>query len=161
MLYAYYKNLPGQKGLPERDAVLTRLGEHERMLTGEVAKTDALAREARDQGDERRASGLSGKARSLRGELDYLKTMQDLALHDETNMELNVGVPVLMLHGTDDNAVSIHYARRFAEANPKVKLVEYPGIGHGMDSEDRKLERDAHKDMVGQIHGFLKDLEAK
>jgi pimeloyl-ACP methyl ester carboxylesterase len=161
MLYAYYKNLTQQKGLPEREAVVARLGEHERWLTGEIAKTDSLAREARDQGDDRRAAGLSGKVRGLRGELDYLKTMQDLALHDETNMELNVGVPVLMLHGTDDHAVSIHYARRFAEANPKVKLVEYEGIGHGMDSEDRRLERDARKDMVGQIHGFLKELEAK
>jgi pimeloyl-ACP methyl ester carboxylesterase len=161
MLYAYYKNLTGQKGLPERETVVARLAEHEHWLSGEVDKTDALAREARNHGEEDRAAGLSGKARSLRGELGYLKTMQDLALHDETKMELDVGVPVLMLHGIDDHAVSIHYARRFAEANPKVNLVEYPGIGHGLDSRNAKLERDAHQDMIGRIYGFLNELEGK
>jgi pimeloyl-ACP methyl ester carboxylesterase len=154
MLYAYWKNLTGERGLPEsRETIIARLAEHEETLRGKLATA----------GDDKL------KARKLRGELGYLKTMQDLALHDETNMELDVGVPVLMLHGTDDESVSIHYAHRFAEANPKVKLVEYPGLGHGMDAADKelgraareKLEREAHKDMSVRIHGFLKELEAK
>ncbi len=165
MLYAYYKNLTHPKGLPEREAVVARLGEHERWLTTARSPrpTRLLAKRATRAATTTGRRGFPARCARLRGELpDSSKDdVQDLALHDETNMELDVGVPMLMLHGTDDHAVSIHYARRFAEANPKVKLVEYEGIGHGMDSEDRKLERDAHKDMVGQIHGFLKELEAK
>jgi len=37
----------------------------------------------------------------------------------------------LVFHGTEDHAVSIHYARRLAASNPKtVQLVELAGVGH-------------------------------
>ncbi len=145
MLYSYYKNLTGQKGLPDERQIEAVLAQHGATLRARLGEIDPA----------------SGEAKHLRGELSYLATMMDLAKHDETKMELEVGVPMLMLHGIDDGAVSIHYARRFAAANPKVNLVEYPGIGHGMDAEDRGVETTAQRDMTTRIHNFLLTLNVK
>ena len=145
MLYAYYKNLTGERGLPDAAKVAARLDAHEQWLRSELPKHPPDSKEAN----------------GLRGELGYLATMKDLIGHDESNLELGVPVPTLHLHGTDDEAVSIHYARRFAEQNPKVKLVEYAGINHGMNSKDPAVNGPARKDMTVQINDFLKSLEVK
>lgn len=146
MMYSYYKNLTGERGLPDEQKLIATLEHHQANLR------NALDRPHIDDKERKH----------LYGELHYLTTMMDLAKHNETKMELDVGVPTLMLHGTDDTAVSIHYAKRFAGANPKVNLVEYPGIGHGMDNEkDRDLEKNAQRDMATRIHNFLLHLDAK
>ncbi len=145
MLYAYYKNLTGERGLPDSAKIAARLDVHEQWLRNELPKHDPDSKEAH----------------GVRGELGYLATMQDLVKHDEPNLELGVAVPTLHLHGTDDEAVSIHYARRFAEQNPKVKLVEYQGINHGMNSKDPAVNESARRDMTVQINDFLKSLEVK
>jgi len=143
MLYAYWKNLTGQKGLPDAKTVLETLAKHEHGLRTRLAEIDPGSKEAR----------------GIRGALGYHATMTDLALHDETAMEIGMKVPMLMLHGTADDAVSIHYARRFAEANPMVKFVEYAGVHHGMDSEDEKLGLAAKLDMTSKIHDFIASLK--
>ncbi|MEO9193217.1 MAG: alpha/beta hydrolase [Polyangia bacterium] len=145
MLYSYWKNLTGERGLPDKAKVTARLAAHEQWLRTERAH----------------AEPGSKAERGMTGELQYLATMQDLVHHDETNLELGVTVPTLHLHGIEDDAVSIHYARRFAEQNPKVKLVEFAGVDHGMHSRDGILDRAAGISMTQHINEFLKTLEAK
>jgi len=114
MLYSYWKRLTGERGLPDDRGVIHR-------------RLDAYRGELRRQLGA--ARGL--EAMQLRGELDYLAVMKDLVSFDEARVERGLERPTLVLHGTDDQAVSIHYARRLAEANPGVRLVEIPEVGHG------------------------------
>ena len=43
-----------------------------------------------------------------------------------------ISVPTLLLHGTADVAVPIALARQTAGAIRNAKLVEYPGVSHGL-----------------------------
>jgi pimeloyl-ACP methyl ester carboxylesterase len=162
MLYAHWKNLTGEKGVPEdRGRVIRRLDEHDGWLRGELQGVEnALRRVPGWDHDEKER--LEDKADYLRGELSYNATMRDLADHDETGLESTVKKPTLVFHGTDDKAVSIHYARRFAEANPTVRLVELQDLGHGLDNR-RRFDRAHHeavdRNMGTEIVRFLKQLD--
>ncbi len=143
MLYAYYKQITGQRGLPDRATVERALDQHHRGLE------QTLARPGLDQRTQK----------GLRSELRYLQVMRDLAAHDEPRMEQGIATPTLVLHGTDDQAVSIHYTRRLAEANPGMQLVEYPGLDHGMSKwqglhQDQQATQGAARDAARRIHEF-------
>ncbi|HEX7181364.1 MAG TPA: alpha/beta hydrolase [Thermoanaerobaculia bacterium] len=43
-----------------------------------------------------------------------------------------VQVPVVILHGVQDEAIPIRMGRRLASASPKIKLVEVPGASHNV-----------------------------
>jgi pimeloyl-ACP methyl ester carboxylesterase len=171
MLYAYWKNLTGQKGVPQdREQVLGRLDAHEtwlrQELKGVVHRLAELGREGVNFADEEEdhpseATRLLRKNRSLRSELSYHATMRDLVGHDEAQLESGIHVPTLLLHGTDDQAVSIHYAKRFAEANPAVRMVELPGLGHGLDNpkHDRAQAEEVDRRIGSEIARFLEQQE--
>jgi pimeloyl-ACP methyl ester carboxylesterase len=122
MLYAYWKNLTGERGLPSDGRIV------EQRLKNERSRLEWLQGQAKAKNDKK-------AIRELYEALSYHGVMEDLIAFDEARVELGVTKPTLVIHGTEDAAVSVHYARRFAQAreNPGVKLVEIPGVGHGFD----------------------------
>jgi pimeloyl-ACP methyl ester carboxylesterase len=128
MLQSYWKRITGERALPEAGVVDAKLEQVQKALTRNLAVAQA-------RGDKELIEDAEGQ-------LEYALTMRDLAKHDEAGSETTVKRPTLVLHGTDDEAVSIHYARRFAAANQgAVEMVELPGANHGFRHlEDRKLD---------------------
>ena len=57
-----------------------------------------------------------------------------------------INVPLLMLHGDADKRVGISHARtlqvKLADLGKEVRLVEFPGGGHGLMSENEKVMRE-------------------
>jgi pimeloyl-ACP methyl ester carboxylesterase len=118
MLQSYWKRVTGERVLPAPEVVDKTLARIEAQLVTRVEQAEAR--------------GDRDLIEDARGNLSYARVMRDLGHHDEPGIETTVTRPTLVLHGTDDEAVSIHYARRFAEANPKaVEFVELPGANHG------------------------------
>jgi len=118
MAHAYWKGLTGERGLPSPARMLETYAVEEHKLEAELAalpETD------------------SERAHEIRSALADLRFQKDLARYDEPALESHLATPTLVFHGTEDGAVSIHYARRFAETNAdRVRLVELPGEGHGL-----------------------------
>lgn len=96
--------------------------------------------------DARRRASLSLDPQEL---AEGLRALADLDLRD-TLASLNI--PVLILHGADDQVISLQAARAVAERLPDVRLLEHPTAGH-----DLPLTHTAW--VVGQIRDFLRDLE--
>jgi len=113
MLHSYWKSMTGERGLPQDAAKITR---------GLEDRRGQLRRAAASAGGEQRAQ--------IEGELEYLDVMRDLVQHNEPESERGLARPLLVMHGEKDNAVSVHYVRRFAEANQGVRLVELPADHH-------------------------------
>lgn len=147
MLRAHWKFQTGERGLPEANVIRRRL---DRNIAGytEALRQEDLDPEERDK---------------LEGGRQYEHTMRDLIDHDEERMERSVRSPTLVLHGEADNAVSIHYARRFAEANAgSVQLVEYPNTDHGFLEPHQEGRRVVHRvnanvdrDIANRIWNFI------
>jgi alpha-beta hydrolase superfamily lysophospholipase len=95
--------------------------------------------------------------------------MRDLIQFQEPRVESGIRTPTLVFHGTDDRAVSIHYARRFAEPdrNPGATLVELPGTGHqflkykrsllGDPVVDRRATERMTREMAATVSSFISD----
>lgn len=119
MLQSYWKQRTGERTLP-RDPTVMR---------------DEFARLQRDLAKDLARAKASGDRRAIAAvatEVAYAQTMADMVEHDEHRTETTVTRPMLVLHGTGDRAVSIHYARRFAESNRgAVEFVELPDVDHG------------------------------
>ena len=156
MLYSYYKQLTGQRGLPAKAELLAQLDGYKGQMEADLARAQGAH------------GGDARGTRRLKSELSYLAIMRDLAAQPigETEMETGIRKPTLVLHGTEDGAVSIHYARRFAEANPQaVRLVEIEGVDHGFAKRmggddflpqiDRRATERATRQMVDEIVNFL------
>jgi len=111
MVHAYWKEITGERGLPDAATVVRRLRSRADQLRAEWEETGSLR---------------------LSSEISYTELMADAASFDEPASELGVTTPTLVFHGAEDRAVSIHYARRFAEQNPGVELVEYPETDHSL-----------------------------
>lgn len=124
MLQSYWKRLTGERVLPEPEVVEPQLANIEKQLEQRVKNAEA--------------TGDKKKIREARENLAYARTMRDLVHHDEPGTETTVTRPTLVLHGSEDEAVSIHYARRFADANANVEFVEIPGANHGFNGEDEE-----------------------
>ncbi len=135
MLYAHWKRITEERGLSSPDVMRARLQQHEADLNTQIS---ALV--GRRSGDRTRDRELNNQIQDLREWVEFNDTMIDMVDHDEDALETNVPAPTLVFHGTDDRAVSIHYARRFAEANPRAQLVELDGVTHGF----RYRPRDEH-----------------
>ena len=143
MLHAYWKRMTGESGLPSRDVVEARLAQAEAGMVHELGKLPA--------GDD------SEHAHYLKSEIQQVRFMRDLAVNDERGTESSVKTPTLVFHGTDDSAVSVHYAQRFAAANaPSVKLVVLPNVGHGLDASPP-----VKRDMAQKIATFVGAQTAK
>jgi pimeloyl-ACP methyl ester carboxylesterase len=68
----------------------------------------------------------------VEGALLYARRKYGLAL-DRVSPEEAVGasqIPVLLIHGQDDNNISIRHSRRIAASNPRVVLWEVPNASH-------------------------------
>jgi pimeloyl-ACP methyl ester carboxylesterase len=139
MLQSYWKKITGERVLPGQDVTEPHMAAFEAHLENELATKYVPGS---------RAKG----AKALRDEIRHVRLMRDLAGHDEPAIESNVTRPTLMFHGTKDEAVSIHYARRFANApsNPGVHMVELPEVNHGF-----KTSRGVKRDMGRQIQSFI------
>lgn len=139
MLQSYWKRITGERELPAPEVVEAKLAEVQKVLARNLAVAQAR--------------GERKQIKEAAGELTYFQTMKDLAKHDEPGFERNVKRPTLVLHGTEDGAVSIHYARRFAAANPgAVEIVELPGADHGFELEaERKLEPSKRSDILSTM----------
>ena len=140
MLHAYYKQLTGRSGLPADKAE----------IAGVLAREHArLVRKA-----EETDFGW--------GDVHYNETMADLIQHDEPVSDRGPNKPMLVFHGTHDQAVSIHYVRRLAQDNPAVTLKEYAGFGHGLDlyvAKGRRwvFDRKATNRATGEMARLIKD----
>jgi pimeloyl-ACP methyl ester carboxylesterase len=62
-----------------------------------------------------------------------------------------IGVPALILHGTEDRLVSMQNARRMAEAIPGAELVLLPGAGHVYHSEQPERADAAVLDFLDRV----------
>lgn len=121
MLQSYWKRITGERTLPADTKVIEAKLDQ---VHGALTRNLAVARAHGDREDIKQAASS----------LSYAETMRDLIGHDEPGSETSVKRPMLVLHGTHDDAVSIHYARRFAEANKTaVELVELDGVDHLFD----------------------------
>lgn len=142
MLQSYWKRITGERVLPEPEAMHAKLAQVKQALARNLAVAQArgdheLIEEAEDN-------------------LAYHATMTDLVGHDEAGTETHVNRPTLVLHGTEDEAVSIHYARRFAEANKGVvEFVELPGANHGFRMPANRKFDVATAMMKKPIQAFL------
>jgi pimeloyl-ACP methyl ester carboxylesterase len=135
MLQSYWKRVAGERVLPAPEQIEPKLAEIEAHLRQQLKVAEARF-------DEDRVD-------TLRSNLSYAVTMRDLVHHDEPGIEANVTRPTLVFHGTEDEAVSIHYARRFAETNAKsVTFVELPGTNHGFRSLDSRGTLRAMRDPI-------------
>jgi len=141
MLHAYWKQLSGERGLP-RD-----MGRVQLAITAHRGRLVQQLRQARAQGD-REAAGQLSEA------VGYADVMKDLVAFDEPRVETGLRTPTLLLHGTEDQAVSIHYARRFVEHNPGARLVEIPGVGHGFKAPPGS-RRNVSAELAEPIHRFI------
>ncbi len=139
MLQSYWKRITGERELPAPEVVEAKLAEVQKFLSRNLAVAQA-------RGDKK-------LVKEAAGELSYFQTMRDLAKHDEPGFERNVKRPTLVLHGTEDDAVSIHYARRFAAANAgAVEIVELPGADHGFVlGAERKIEPSKRVDVLSTM----------
>ena len=127
MLQSYWKRITGERVLPEPKAMQATLAQVKQALSRNLEVAQA-------RGDRKLIEAAEDQ-------LAYHATMTDLVGHDEAGIETSVKRPTLVLHGTEDEAVSIHYARRFAEANKgTVEFVELPGANHGFWLEDKKVD---------------------
>jgi pimeloyl-ACP methyl ester carboxylesterase len=124
MLHAYWKKVTGERQLPAPEIVQARLARVEASIQHRLS---SLPKDASEE-----------EVASLQGHLEQVRFMIDLAKNDEHGTETSVTRPTLVFHGTEDESVSIHYARRFAEANPRsVQMVELPAVGHEFDASRR------------------------
>jgi pimeloyl-ACP methyl ester carboxylesterase len=151
MLYSYWKGLTGERGLPDAQTINARLGQHKQELGVLLAQAK----------QDRTMAGAS-RAKQLSGELRYLDVMKDMVGFNETAVEQRLRTPTLVLHGIDDEAVSIHYVRRLREANPAVTLKEYENAGHGFAIEgrlgvDQRATSRLTADMAREISGFIRE----
>jgi len=141
MLYSYWKRLTGERGLPADTHRLQRtIAAHRDRLGAELQR--ALGRADRKAADE------------LRSAVEYADVMRDLTGFNEPGVESGVRTPTLVLQGTADEAVSIHYSRRFAQQNPGVRLFELEGVSHAFRAPQQPL-RDVTREMAPRITSFI------
>jgi pimeloyl-ACP methyl ester carboxylesterase len=137
MLQSFWKKVTGERELPPQEVTEPALAAHEAYL---VDKLTHLPPDADHK-----------EVKSMRSLLRHVRLMKDLARHDEPGVEGDVKRPTLVFHGTEDEAVSIHYARRFAAANPqRVKMVELPGVNHAF-----KTNPEVVHDMGRHVQAFV------
>lgn len=142
MLQSYWKRITGERVLPAPEVIEPRLATIEAHLTQQMKIVEARGdREEIDQ---------------LHSSLSYVRIMRDLSRHNEPGIETNVNRPTLVLHGTEDEAVSIHYARRFADANKRsVQFVELPGAEHSFKATGKidfaRIMRQPIRDFITKI----------
>ncbi len=133
MLYSHWKLVTGERGLPDAQTIQQGLDTYEKEMHARLSYAS------------------EGEARAIKSDIRYNLVMKDLIKY-EPSLERNVKTPTLVLHGTDDQAVSIHYARRFQEANPQVRLIEFEGLGHGLDRfGDDEVTREATQKIAGHV----------
>ncbi len=69
----------------------------------------------------------------------------------------NARIPILLIHGEDDDFVPLEMSRRIAEANPeRVRLYTFPGAGHGLSymvscEEYTRIMTDFINEVTGNI----------
>lgn len=141
-VHGYWKYLTTESGLPSKKKFDRKLKEHEQWLRQELGKH---------------------WTKKLQKDLDWLLFIKDNARHDEKALQSSIHSPTLVLHGTHDGAVTIHYARRLAAdpTNKGVTLHELPGLDHGFwrqkqpGSKEREL-KNADLDLISsEIAGFI------
>jgi pimeloyl-ACP methyl ester carboxylesterase len=153
MLYSYWKNLTGERGLPDDAQRICR-------------KLDRYQNRLRDQLATARRSGDRDAIANAKEQLDYHTTMKDLVQFNEPRVERGIRTPTLVLQGTEDRAVSVHYARRFADRarNPGVQLTELQGLDHHflkykasalLPTVDRRATERVTQQMAARISGFI------
>ncbi len=64
-----------------------------------------------------------------------------------------IGVPTLVLHGTEDRLVAVENAHRLAEAIPRARLVLLEGAGHVYHSEQTDAADHAVLSFVDDVEG--------
>jgi len=141
MLRSYWKQLTGERGLPP-DAQRMH-----QTIDGHRGRLVQQLQVARAQGDREASKQLSEA-------VGYAAVMKDLVAYNEPQVEVGLRTPTLVLHGTEDNAVSIHYARRFVEQNPGAHLVELPDVGHGFKAP-LGSGRNVSAELAQPIHQFI------
>ncbi len=138
MLHSYWKSLSGERGLADAGRMNTVLVAHGNKLRGKLERTQDVE-----------------VAEQLREAIKYNTVMRDLIEHNEVGIETNMPVPTVVFHGAKDAAVSIHYVRRFAEANQKVNLVTYKNHDHHLMGPSAKASKDVRMDVARHIAEFL------
>lgn len=86
---------------------------------------------------------------SLNGVVGALMAMKDRP--DSSPMLGNIDVPVLIIHGAEDQIIPVSEAKAMAEAIPNAELVIVPGAGHLPNLEEPDTFNDA-------VIDFLQDL---
>lgn len=141
MIPRFLKRYGGQQTMPAPHEVRPIVVDVQRQF----ARKLAVARAADDP------HAIAANARRL----EFSRQIEDLLDHDEHGIERNVTRPVLVIHGTDDEQVSIGRARGFAARNKgTVKLVELPAVDHNF----RHPEMERHEvaaTMRGPVQRFL------
>ena len=151
MLHSFWKRVTGERGLPADPQVML-----DTMSAYETQLRAGLEQAATEKEREAYAS-----------ELGYVQVMRDLVSYGERQVESSVRTPTLVLHGTEDGAVSIHYARQFAQQNRSVRLVEYDGVGHSFEEDVATGRRGffgvrrepVTQDIARQIMTFTRELD--
>ncbi|MBW2736161.1 MAG: alpha/beta hydrolase [Deltaproteobacteria bacterium] len=141
MLYSYWKQLTGERGLPRELSVINRRLEQHRVHLHQLRATAE-------------GKGHKGRVADLDGHLGYLDVMKDLAGHDEPTLEGPVGGPTLIIHGEKDQSVSVHYVRRFAERSKKsqLRMLEMPKADHHFQVvQGRHLDQQATAQVIDQM----------
>lgn len=103
-----------------------------------------IARRARHLGIP--AARVPGMLRELVARVG--RSVQDL---DVRSVASRVGIPVLLMHATEDRAVPWEHGQAIAAALPACELVEAPGLGH------RRILSDAAS--VGRAVAFVRALD--
>jgi dipeptidyl aminopeptidase/acylaminoacyl peptidase len=85
----------------------------------------------------------------VRGEAEV-----DLRSVSPVHRAAEVGVPVLLMHGTSDDNVPYRQAQAFTKAMKKagkpLEFIEFPDVGHNIDETDDRVR------FLGAVDGFLK-----
>jgi pimeloyl-ACP methyl ester carboxylesterase len=137
MLQSYWKGLTGERTLPAPAVLDQGLANAEEQAARDLHALPADAH--------------PGDLDEARSRLAYVRLMRDLTHHDEPGTESHVSRDTLVFHGTEDHAVSIHYARRLAATNPKsVQLVELQGVGHGFHGSPTQAMNVRIRDFIAQ-----------
>ena len=90
-------------------------------------------------------------AASLNGVVGALAAMRDRV--DSTPMLGDIAVPVLILHGADDQLIPVAEAEAMFKAIPNAELVIVPDAGHLPNLEQPDIFNDAVIDFLEEIFG--------
>jgi pimeloyl-ACP methyl ester carboxylesterase len=107
-------------------AAVTALVEGERPFAGPDAFDDARTRAI--------AERVVARTRDLAASTTNHVVM-DLGPTGPTSMEDLAGLPVLVVHGTDDPLFPVEHGRALAAAIPGARLLELEGMGHQLPPE--------------------------